>query len=294
MYHADLVGGLVARWAGVSSIVWGIRTSTLDTDKSSLLTRLVARACAALSKQVPAAIVCCAEQAAKVHQDIGYCKAKFTIIPNGYDLARFNIDDAARSRLRREWGIAPTDILLGLVARWDPQKDHANLLSALSQLKAKQIGLRCVLVGSGVDSDNAALVGQIDDFQLNETVILAGPRDDIPSVMNALDLHVLPSAYGEAFPNVVAEAMACGTACVVTNVGDAALIVGKAGWVVPPRDAVALASGIEKALAALTEKGSAALGQDCRLRIEDNFSLNEMLNRYRTLWSIVIETKDVI
>jgi glycosyltransferase involved in cell wall biosynthesis len=283
MYHADLVGGLVARWASVRSIVWGIRNSNLD-NKSSFSVRVVAQLCAGLSHWLPAAIVCCSKQAARVHQDIGYCKEKFTVIPNGYDLARFAPDNTARAQLRYEWGIAADEILMGLVARWDPQKDHANLLRALSQLKAKHISVRCVLVGTGMDADNTILNELIRDYQLNDAVILAGSRDDIPTVMNALDLHVLPSAYGEAFPNVVAEAMACGTPCVVTNVGDAALIVGDTGWVVPPSDADALASGIGLALTILKSKGRATLGETCRQRIESNFGLGRMVAAYMTTW----------
>jgi glycosyltransferase involved in cell wall biosynthesis len=135
-----------------------------------------------------------------------------------------------------------------------------------------------------MDGNNAMLTKLNDSLGLADQLILAGPRDDIPGVMNALDLHVLSSAYGEAFPNVVCEAMACGTPCVVTDVGDAALIVGKAGWVVPARDAQALADGIKQALAAVAAAGRAVLARDCRSRIEENFSVDRMVKRYRDLW----------
>jgi glycosyltransferase involved in cell wall biosynthesis len=287
MYHADLVGGLVARWAGVQSVVWGIRNSTLDPDQSSLSARVAARICAFLSNWIPAAIACCSGQAASVHQAIGYCAEKFTVIPNGYDLSRFMPDPEAGKRLRLEWGIQPDQALIGMVARWDRQKDHDNLLRALAQFKDHGAMFRCALVGTGMDRNNAILVSKIDQLGLTDRVILAGRRDDIPAVMNALDLHVLSSAYGEAFPNVVAEAMACGTPCVVTDVGDAALIVGPAGWVVPPQDAEALARGIQQSLAAVGAKGAAVLGQNCRARIEENFGLEKMVAAYVRLWEHV-------
>jgi glycosyltransferase involved in cell wall biosynthesis len=290
MYHADLVGGLSARWAGVRSVVWGMHNSTLDADKSRLSTRVIARTCAFLSAWVPAAIACCSVKAAQVHQAIGYSAEKFTIIPNGYDLSRFLLDAEGRARVREEWDIPPATILLGMVARWDAQKDHENLLGALALLNARGLNFRCVLVGPGMERNNVGLAKLIGGLGLADRLILAGPRDDIPAVMNALDLHVLSSAYGEAFPNVVAEAMACGTPCVVTDVGDAALIVGKTGWVVPPRNAPALAQGINQALIGVAAVGHEASARECRIRIEENFSVERMVKSYRALWEATLNT----
>jgi glycosyltransferase involved in cell wall biosynthesis len=101
--------------------------------------------------------------------------------------------------------------------------------------------------------------------------------------MNALDLHVLSSAYGEAFPNVVAEAMAGGVPCVVTDVGDAALVVGDTGWVVPPRAGAPLARAIETALERLTSD-RAGLASRSRERIERNFGMARMADAYSAVW----------
>ncbi|MDK9704689.1 MAG: glycosyltransferase [Sulfuritalea sp.] len=287
MYHADLVGGVVARWLGVQSVVWGIRHSNLDPQESSFSTRLIARICAPLSHWIPAAIACCSERAAEVHQAAGYCRRKFYVIPNGYDLSRLKLDPEAGKLLRLSWGVQPDELLLGMVARWDPQKDHGNLLCALGKLMERAAIFRCVLVGSGMDQENAILVDKITRLGLAERMILAGPLDDITAVMNALDLHVLSSAYGEAFPNVVAESMACGIANVVTDVGDAALIVGTTGWVVPPNDSEALAGAIQKAAEVATAQGKAVLGQNCRARIQENFELSKMVAAYSHLWQQV-------
>ena len=92
-----------------------------------------------------------------------------------------------------------------------------------------------------------------------------------------LDLHILPSAYGEAFPNVV-EAMACETPCVVTDVGDAAYIVGDTGWVVPPNDAEALASAIEKALKERHKGQWQQLCLSARQRIQQHFDIQKMIS----------------
>lgn len=283
MYHADLIGGVMARLAGLRHICWGIRHSNLEPGTISTTTLLTARLCARLSGVVPARIVSCSLKATAVHQALGYRADKFVTIPNGYDTSRLQPDAAARIAFRRELGVADSSCLLGMVARFDPQKDHTNLIQALRLLKAAGHDFRCVLAGVGMSADNPALMAQVQAAQLEQQVILLGPRQDIPALMNGLDLHVL-SSLGEAFPNVLAEAMACGTPCVSTDVGDAALIIGETGWVVPPRSPQALASALAAAL------GSRAAGtwptrqQACRERIQANFSLERMLESYRSAW----------
>ena len=285
MYHADLVGGLAARMAGVRAVAWGVRNSGAHLEKSSFSARTVLRLCARLSGWLPAAIVYCAEQARVRHEALGYDAGKSALIQNGYDLSRFAPDAAARERLRKRWNIGPETVLLGSVARWNPLKDHDNLLGALAELRRQghAENLRCVLVGHEMDASNAALAGRIRALDLDGMVMLAGPSDDVPGVMNALDLHVL-SSRAEGFPNVVAEAMACGTPCVVTDVGDAAAIVGETGWVVPAEDSQALASGIRAACAALVAQGRDALGQACRERVQQRYGLPVMLDAYTSVW----------
>lgn len=283
MYHADLLGGVMARLAGVRAVCWGIHNSNLDEKKNSFSSRIIAKICARISSHVPNSIICCSERAAQWHQSIGYQKNKFIIIPNGYDVAQFFPSKEKRANLRNEWHICPGELLLGMVARWDPQKDHANLLSAIALLIDRRPQLRCVLVGRNMDQYNTELKALITSFRLQNSVLLAGPQDDIPTVMNALDLHVLSSS-SEAFPNVVAEAMACGTPCVVTDVGDAPLIVGETGRVVKPSDPDVLAQAIEQMLLTIESRQGKEVTQACRDRIVEHFNINRMVKFYRDIW----------
>ncbi|MDP1731601.1 MAG: glycosyltransferase [Devosia sp.] len=286
MYHANLAGGLTARLAGHRNIVWGIHHTDLAPESTSRGTRLVNRLSALLSRWLPKRIVSCAESAARVHAAIGYDREKFVVIPNGYDLRLFYPDPTARLKFRDEMGLGETTPLVGMIARWDPQKDHDNLLHAMVSVRTKIAAVKCMIVGTGCDSDNKVLIKKIKDLALEGSVIMLGPRSDIPAVMNALDVNVLSSAYGEAFPNAVAEAMACGTPCVVTDVGDAALIVGESGWVVPPRNAPALAAAICDALGQMRDRPAwAARRRAARRRIEDNFSLRKVAASYREVWT---------
>jgi glycosyltransferase involved in cell wall biosynthesis len=285
MYHADLVGGLAARLAGVRAVAWNIRNSGAGLNKSSATAGRVMRLCAWLSRCVPAAVVCCAEEAALRHKEAGYGGPAMVVIPNGCDLARYQPDAAARQRQRAAWGL-PQDVpLLGCVGRWDPQKDHDNLLQALALLRADDApsDMRCVLVGQGMNASNVPLAAAIRHLGLEPCVMLAGVSDDVPAVMNALDVHVLPSA-ADAFPNVVVEAMACGTPCVVTDVGDAAFIVGAAGRVAPPENPHALAAAIKASLNDVMARGRDTSGAAGRLRAVQVFSLDRMAGAYAQLW----------
>lgn len=287
MYHADLVGGVMALLAGIRNVVWSIHHSTHEPAKTSRTTIWVTQLNAWLSRWIPKAIVVVAERAKEVHAALGYVAHKMVVIPYGYDLNRFRPDPEARARLRGEWGVPEGVFLVGMVARYDPQKDHANLLAALAQLR--DLDFWCVLVGRGLTPENREIMDLVRRYALGERILLLGPRSDIPAVMNALDLHVLSSAFGEAFPNVVAEAMACGTPCVVTDVGDASLIVGETGWVVPPRDPVALARAIRTAWEEWHTRGEAwgRRQEQARARVAERFSLERMVEAYRGLWERV-------
>jgi glycosyltransferase involved in cell wall biosynthesis len=283
MHHSDLLGGLAARSAGVP-VVWGIRNTMLEPGISPRSTLWVARLCARLSYRIPRRIVSCAQKAAQVHTVLGYDAARMLVIPNGYDLARFAPHVAARDRLRAEWQIPSGVPLIGMVARFDPYKDHGNLMAALACLREKDTELCVVLVGNGVDTTNPALMAMVESAGLSDWVKLIGPRGDIPAVMSAFDVHVLSSS-AEAFPNVLAEAMACGTPCVSTDVGDAALICGDTGWVVPPNNPGALAEALAKAIAAGRDaEGWRKRQQRARDHIAQEFAVDTMVARYRQVW----------
>ncbi len=325
MYHADLMGGLAARLAGRRRVVWGVRHSTFDSDSRSL--KAIARMCAWLSTVVPEAVISCSARAAQTHRRIGY-RNEFDIVPNGYDLASLHRQPEAARVLRAEWGIPAGAPLVGMVARYTPQKDHARLIEAFaravgrvdaagrpsadagpgssepgearvgtdSRRDAVEAGVsdsgearasaRLVLVGEGCDPGNFELVSTAERWNVADRLILASRRSDIPAVMSGLDVHVLSSASGEAFPNVVAEAMACGAASVATDVGDAAQIAGETGWIVPPSDTAALARAMREALEEREKQPQAAAArrEAARQRVASNFSLSAMSEGFARVW----------
>ncbi len=283
MYHADLLGGVLARISGLQKVFWGIRQSTFERASFKRSTFLTAKICSYVSSFVPKLIICCAHRAAIEHAKLGYCKEKMYVIHNGFDTDKFCIDIESRESYRKSFSPYDSD-LLGFVARFDPYKDYFNFLSALRILKSRGIEFKAVFAGKGMDSLNSELMDKIKQLDLEKDVVLLGQRSDIPCIMNCIDVFVL-SSMSEAFPNVIAEAMLCGTPAVTTDVGDAANIVGDTGWIVPPKDSLALANALEEAITARKNRSSWQIRRlSARERIQREFSLNSMTGKFHSVW----------
>lgn len=282
LYHADLLGGLAARAAGVGPVLWNLRQSDLDPVETKWPTRAVVAACARLSR-LPATIVCCSEASLRVHAALGYDAARMQVIPNGVDLTAFRPDPPAGPSLRQELGLPDDAPLVGMAARWHAQKDHPTFLRAAAQVAARRPDVRFLLCGEAIDEGNDALGRLLRELGLASSVRLLGQRRDIARFHAGLDLAVLSSAFGEGFSNSVVEAMACATPCVVTDVGDSASIVAGTGWTVPKRDPDALAAAVTEALA-LPAAALRARGDDARARASANYDVAVMAQRYQELW----------
>lgn len=279
MVHADLLGGLAARWAGVRSVVWGIRTT--DFSLTPPATRLVRWVCARLSTRVPHTIVCAAEASRRAHVRAGYDAGRMVVIPNGFDLAALQPDAARGRQVRREWGVADDELLVGSVGRFNRAKDQANFIAAAGRVAARHARCRFVLVGRGNTADNATLQQWSKAAGLADRLLLVGERADVPACLAAMDLFVLPSR-SEGFPNVLGEAMAMARPCVSTDAGDAAWMLGEAGRVVPVGDPQALADAVDAVLC-LTADERHALGQQARVRLVAEFSMERACERFTAL-----------
>ena len=286
LYDADLMGGLVGRLRTKTPVVWNLRQVVPDVKAVKPRTRWVIQACARLSSRVPARIICCAPEVLSTHADAGYDPSRMVVIPNGTDTAMFCPDPVARDDIRAELGIDATTPLVGLVARFAPQKDHATFVAAAAEVSHRHPDARFVLCGEGAVVSNADLAAMLRGASLEHAALLVGPREDIARITAALDVAVSSSAFGEGYPNAVAEALATGVVCAVTDVGHSAALVGDAGRVVEPRDPEALAGAIS-ALLALTPDERAALGAQGRKHIEAEASIDVVAGQYRAVWEDV-------
>ena len=282
LYHSDLIGGLAAKLAGINKIFWSIRQSNIDVDSNKQSTIWIAKACAKLSSWLPDKIICCSHAALESHVTLGYYKEKILVIPNGFDLDAYQPDKDARKSVRKELGLDEKTHLVGLVARFDPQKDHRNFIQASGLIRNNDSSVNFMLCGDGINSENIQLIQWIKQAGLEECFHLLGIRNDVPRLVAAMDVAA-SSSLGEGFPNVVGEAMASAVPCVVTDVGDSALIVGDAGRVVAAKDPDALAAAINELLQASPEfRGE--LGKKARLRVKTNYSLESVAKKYEAVF----------
>jgi glycosyltransferase involved in cell wall biosynthesis len=279
MYHADLVGGLAARLAGIRAVAWNIRNSDLSPAGSSRATRLVVWLNARLSRVLPQAILCCSTTARRIHVAQGYDDARFVMIANGFDLKQYQPNPDAMVAVRAELAIPQAAPLIGLVARWHPQKNHRGFVEAAALLHRRHPQVYFLLAGDGCDVTNPELRGWIAQAGLADVFRPVGGRNDIPRLTAALDIATSSSIFGEAFPNVIGEAMACGVPCVVTDVGDSGFIVGDTGKVVAPGQAQALAAAWSEILE-LDAGQRSALGRAARNRVAELFELGAVARRY--------------
>ena len=287
LVHSNMIGGIAARLAGIP-VCWGIRQADLSIELNGLQTATIAKACAWMSGSVPKYIVSCSERAVRVHQDFGY-RGRFEIIPNGFNISDFHTDSDTRFSARASLGIPSAATVLGHVGRFDVHKDYPTLLRACGQLAREGKQFRLVLCGQGLDSENTALRALIANNGLADRVSLLGVQRDVLPVYAALDFFVL-SSLSEAFPNVVAEAMAAGVPCIVTDVGDAGKIVGGAGWIVPPRDPAALAFGLAAAMD-LPRWEWERVARDAKTRVASLFTVQRMVDAYHRVWARTVHAE---
>lgn len=258
-------------------VVWGVRDSNMELSRYGWAMRFCFLMERLFSGSVDL-IISNSEAGKRVRILEGFTADRMRVIPNGVDTEKFKYNATERERMRREWNVPATAVLVGLVARLDPMKDHKNFLEAACLLATRGAQWHFVCVGMGTGADSKALIGSDEALHLGARLRWVRECRDMAAAYSALDILACSSAFGEGFSNAIAEAMACGCPCVATNVGDASRIIGDAGVVVPPRDPESLSRGIEALALRLSQEGR-GLRELARQRIAVDFGVEKLVDR---------------
>jgi glycosyltransferase involved in cell wall biosynthesis len=280
LYHADLIGGVSAKLAGIKHVLWGIRSTELK--KGSHVTAIIRRFCALLSYIIPTQIICVAEASKFKHISLGYSEKKMVVIGNGFDISKLNATEADIIKFKREANLKKAQVVIGSIGRFSSIKGQDIFIKSAGLLIRNYPNLIFLMIGRDLQKDNTRLMKWINDTGYPNCFILLGERSDIPVCLAAMDIFCLHSR-SEGFPNVLGEAMAMGLPCVTTDVGDAALLLGEAGLIIERNSPEALAHGLVELITNSSEK-NISLGKAAKNRIENKFSIKQSYQKFTTLY----------
>lgn len=287
MMHGDLLGGLAAVLAGSVPVVWGVHQTRLEPAFTKWTSRATLRCCSGLARAIPSKIVCCSEASMVTHGALGYPQSKMVVIRNGFDIERLQRDPRAGEEIRSELSLAAGTPVIGLIARFHPQKDHRTFFQAANLLLRRIPRVHFVLCGEGATAEQPILQEFVASSISAESFHLLGSRQDISKVISSFTLATLASAWGEAFPLAIGEAMCCEVPCVATDVGDVAWMISKTGKIVPPGDPLALSNAWFEVLT-MSATARRELGGAARKRVADHFSLRSIVSQYEKLYSDIV------
>ena len=283
MYHANVMSTLVSRTIPKRPpVAWGIRQSLSSLDREKPLTRAVIQA-SRLASRTADKIVYNSTVARESHESFGFHPASGTVLANGFDTQVFAPSLKLRQQIRGEIGVDDDTFVIALFARYHPMKDHVLFCRAAAILVGKVRSVRFIMAGKEIQRSNRVLMQQLVTSGIDQHTTLLGERDDMATLYNGADVVSVTSRWGEAFPNVLAEAMACGVPCVTTDVGDAREVVGRDGLVIRPGDVDALIAAW-MGIYSMSKELRGSLGQTLRARVQTKFDLNAITARYTALY----------
>ena len=277
MYHSDVIGGVAAKICN-KRVIWNIRNSNLNIITSKIKTILAFITSIFLSSFIPYKIICCSKNSLRYHYKF-YLKsaATYKYIANGF---RIFINDQKKIRLKTRKILKITDdtFLIGLIARFDPQKNHQFMLSLNKELLKRNIKYKIIFLGKGIE--------KFPNQKTHKNIFFYSKKDNIFEYISALDLHILPSLYGEAFPNILAECMSLGIPCLSTDIGDSKNIILNKNYLIKSND---IELCVKKVLNLYNiflsnKKSWFEIQKKCKKKILSKYQISKMIKKYNNVW----------
>jgi glycosyltransferase involved in cell wall biosynthesis len=282
MYHGNAALSFArALVSQPAPLLWNIRRGLDDLRERAWTTRVAVALNRRLAKYADT-IIYCTDRSMEQHRKIGFSGHNGLVIGNGFDLERFHPRGASRASLVERLGLSSDALIIGHIGRYDVAKGHDYLFRAFAKISSVYPGARLICAGRGVDGSNATLGGLVKELGLESRTLLIGECARVEDIYPAFDI-LCSSSIAEGFPNVVAEAMASGVPCVVTDTGASRALVEGIGVVVEPRSSAALASGLHT-LCAMETAERRRLGLVARERIQTCYSIKSIAQRYAGLY----------
>ena len=282
MYIPNLIGYIVGR-KKVSKLIWCIRHSDLSQKNNSRKTLIINRICERVSPKVDV-IAYNGERSRKVHSDAGYKPVRDIVLENGLDLSEYRYDDELRKQVRKELGIEGDKKVILSVARNHPIKDLPTFVKAFASVKSSRDDVTAVMCGPGITGDDDKLCDLCGEYglEIGKDIHLIGFREDTNAVLNISDVYVLHSA-GEAFPNILIQAMAAGIPVVSTDVGDVIKILGNSNYVVPVGDHKGIADKISEILD-MSDSDRTEMISSNRNIVEEKYDIGNVVRSYEEMY----------
>lgn len=281
MYHSNFLTIFIHYLSKKEKIIWSIHNFNIELGMIKFKTKLVVKISKYFSNFIPRKIIFCSQSSKKTHLDIGFNRLNATLITNGIDLSKFS-SATNEEYLSNSFGISKDKFIIGMIARFDVQKNHIGFIESLSYLKNEYDNFHCLIVGRGCDYSNRQLIDQIERFKLNDFVTLAGERRDISEILSNINLFVIPS-LGEAFPISLCEAMASSIPCIGNDVGDIRNMLGNNDLVIKAWDPMLFAKKILY-LCLMKENEIVALGKSLQDRAMSMFDIHSTVLDYKELY----------
>ena len=289
MYHGDFLGGLAARLLRKKKIYWNLRNSDLNLKWANKTTIFLAKLNSLLSYILPYKIISCSNKSLETHLKLGYCKKKIVLIDNGFDSTKFNFKKNYKKFWKTNLNIKERDIIFCFVGRWNSQKDFQTLFYAFRNfltVKKKQERIKLLLIGKDINFKNKNLKKELTRYKLSKNILLINETDEVNKILNVVDIGIFSSKGNEGFPNVIAEKMLTKIPCIVSDVGDAARIVGRNGLVYKKNNWIDLSKKMNIVYNQFFSNHIDWKSRKyfSREKIKDNFSLKKMIKSYQDIW----------